>query len=200
MAATQVPYDPLLPGKNSVVRDIGEHSDKIASHLVLSGKTFHTDEQRAVEYLQHIIGGRQVTSINTTFGPPWVLEAGFQKKMEENWEGTYYLVDQIPIPRTADVVWCHAIFLITNALPAATKGELILKARNIFHGNRDRDRFSVRRDSSSSDLAVLRLFIYIRVIMDLRFSTADIKLHACRAVPPVETFMSGPQKNVAAAA
>lgn len=50
-----------------------------------------------------------------------------------------------------------------------------MKARIVFHGNRNKDPFTVRRDSSSADLAVIRLTISLGVMLGFSFGVADVK-------------------------
>lgn len=55
------------------------------------------------------------------------------------------------------------------------EGDLIMKARNVLNGNRDRDGFTVRSDSYSADLAVVRIVISIGLTLEFVFGTADMK-------------------------
>lgn len=52
---------------------------------------------------------------------------------------------------------------------------LRLKSRDILHGNRDRYRFGVRRDSASADLSVVRLLLSLGVNLGFDFGTAEVK-------------------------
>lgn len=45
----------------------------------------------------------------------------------------------------------------------------------MLHGNRDRDIYSVRRDSASADLSIVRLIISLTIILGFEISTADFK-------------------------
>lgn len=50
-----------------------------------------------------------------------------------------------------------------------------MKGRNFLHGIRYRDRFCVRRDSSSAYLALIRLVVSIGIILGYSFGTADVE-------------------------
>lgn len=52
---------------------------------------------------------------------------------------------------------------------------LKLKARLVLHGNRDKDKYIVRRDFASADLNVFRIVISLAQILDFRPATADVK-------------------------
>lgn len=70
-----------------------------------------------------------------------------------------------------------------------------MKARKVLHGNSDRDRFSVRRDSSSVHLAVIRLVIYIGTVLGLRFGTEDIKGALIQSGPAKSDILVWPPKE-----
>lgn len=70
-----------------------------------------------------------------------------------------------------------------------------MKARNVLHGNRDRDRFSVRRDSSSADLAVIRLVVSIGVLLGFCFGTADVKGAYMQSGPAKRDIFMRPPKE-----
>lgn len=50
---------------------------------------------------------------------------------------------------------------------ASIDGSPRLKALLVCHGNRDRDRFTVQRDSLSADLSVVRLRLFLSVLLRL---------------------------------
>lgn len=52
---------------------------------------------------------------------------------------------------------------------------LTLKAGNVLHGNGDKGEYSVRHDSASGDLSVVRLVLSLGVILGFWFGTADVK-------------------------
>lgn len=55
------------------------------------------------------------------------------------------------------------------------KNSQTLKARLVLHGNKDRDRLNVRRDSASADLSTPRLVLPLAVILDMDVVAADVK-------------------------
>lgn len=67
------------------------------------------------------------------------------------------------------------LFKGKGRLSSYQKCKLTQKRRNVLHGNGDRDRYRVRRDSESSDLAVIRMVISIGIMLAFRLGTADVK-------------------------
>lgn len=78
-------------------------------------------------------------------------------------------------PSTCQQDRFFAVHKVTDAPPLFKKGDLIVKALNVLHGNRDRDRFSVRGDSVSANLAIVLLLITIGFILSFIIGTTDVK-------------------------
>lgn len=137
-----------------------------------AGNKLHPARQHRLEEIRGNIGGRQVSAKELYLAPSWILEEAFNLEMSDNWDGAYELVDEWNVPRSANKIGCHAVFKVKDA---TVHREIVLKACNVLHGNRDQDSFTVRRDSSSADLSVVRLVIYIGPILGFSFGTADVK-------------------------
>lgn len=75
------------------------------------------------------------------------------------------------MPRNANVIGSLFVFKIKED----ESHHLKLKAHLALHGNRDRDRYSVRRDSDSADLSIVRLIILLTIILGFEISTTDVK-------------------------
>lgn len=123
-----------------------------------------------LHYIYSQIGGKQVSVGSLSFAPAWILRESFETEMSENWKGAYEVVDDKDVPKNANRIGCHTIYKEKE-----DDKELRLKARNVLHGNRDKDRFGVRRDSASADLSVIRLVISLGVLLGFGFGTADVK-------------------------
>lgn len=58
---------------------------------------------------------------------------------------------------------------------ASSDGELVMKSRNVLHGNLYITSFTVLRYSASTDLSVLCLGISIFLTLRINFGTEDVK-------------------------
>lgn len=74
------------------------------------------------------------------------------------------------IPRYANVVSLHIVYKVKS-----DNGKLKLKERIVPHGNRDSEKYTVRKDSASADMFLTRLFLSIGVMMGLKFAVVDMQ-------------------------
>lgn len=91
--------------------------------------------------------------------------------MRGNWECAFYVVKLESISGSSNVICCHNV----NKVKYDGIDGLRLKTRNVLHGNRDRDRFGVLRNSASADTSVVRLVLSLGFNLGLDFGTADVK-------------------------
>lgn len=168
-----IPDDPPPIATDSATRDIGSHAVSIRMDKEVSGKVLRPARQHILQEIQGHIGGKQVSGGHLSFAPAWILEEAFNNEMADNWSDAYEMVDEDTVPRSANKIGCHTVYKVKDAPDG--NGELYMKARNVLHGNRDKDRFNVRRDSASADLCVIRLVISIGLILGFSFGTADVK-------------------------
>lgn len=160
---------PPTPPKQSF-RDIGSHVDAIRSSGDISGSELKTDKQRVLREIFETIGTKQVSRSRLSFAPDWILREAFEEEMRENWTAAFEVVSQDSIPSGANIIGCHTVYKVKE------DGDVLrLKARSVLHGNRDRARFAVRRDSASADLSVIRLVLSLGVVLGFSFGTADVK-------------------------
>lgn len=187
----ELPPSPL----DLAARDIGSHAHALGSDADISGLTLQSDLQHALQDIRNQIGTKQVSASQLSFAPGWVLEQALEKEMRENWLGAYEIVDEQSVPREANKIGCHAVYKIKDATIAGGKETLVMKARNVLHGNRDKDRYTVRRDSSSADLAVVRLVISLGVMLGFSFGTADVKGAYMQSGPAKRDIFVRPPKE-----
>lgn len=169
-----VPDEPA-PSSLAASRDIGPHVDPVLQMDDVSGHNLASNRQHHLRTIQDILGGKQVSRGQLSFAPSWILEEAFDKEMRENWADAYEEIEQSAVPTDANIIGCHTVYKVKEAPSPESDGELTMKARNVLHGNRDKDRYSVRRDSSSADLSVVRLTISIGLMLDFSFGVADVK-------------------------
>lgn len=180
------------PRMQCAERDVGAHGENIIKMEDISGVSLLTDRQRILGVIQDELGGKQVSSSSLSFAPIWVMEEDYSREMEENWEGAYEFVNEKDVPISANKIGCHAVYKVKESTDGK---ELMMKARNVLHGHRDKGRFSVRRDSASADLAVVRLLISLGVLLSFSFGTADVKGAYMQSGPALrEIFVQPPRE------
>lgn len=91
---------------------------------------------------------------------------------KNNYKGVYQGMDSKNVPRTANIISSHDFFEVKNTTES---GNLKLKCRLVPHGNRDRDKESIRKDSSTAQFPVIPLLLSIAVILGLTIVSLDIK-------------------------
>lgn len=134
------------------------------------GMLLESQRQMILKQMKGKIGSRQVTHSSLEFWPNWILDQALNSELTTNWKGVYTTVHETCIPHGANVISSHIVFKTKDD----EDGNLKLKARLVLHGNRDRDRFSVRRDSASVDLSVVRIVLSLASILDFKVATADV--------------------------
>lgn len=112
-----------------------------------------------------------VTVTQLSFAPAWILEESIQAELGDNWNGAYELVGYESLPADANVIASHIVFKVKED----QNGSLRLKPRLVQHGNRDKERFKVRRDSAAVELLAVRLVLCIASILGFSIATADVK-------------------------
>lgn len=75
------------------------------------------------------------------------------------------------LPPEANVIASHVVFKVKEY----KDGLLRLKERLVLDGNRDKDRFTVRRDSAAAELMIVHMFLCIASILGFSVATADVK-------------------------
>lgn len=71
-----------------------------------------------------------------------------------------------------------------------------MKARHVLHGNRDKDQFSFRLDSSSASLSVVRFVIFLSLILGFYLATADVKEAYMQSGPIHQDIYVRPPKYI----
>lgn len=74
------------------------------------------------------------------------------------------------LPRRSNEIGSHIVFKVEEE----EEDNLVLKVRKILQGQRNRDRFSVRRNSASAELSAVRLVLDLAQILNFRILTADV--------------------------
>lgn len=139
-----------------------------------------------------MIGFKQVTESEIQFAPEWKLNDALITELEENWNSAYTVVKSSELPRDANIIGSHTVYRVKEY----DDGHLKMKARLVLHGNRDKDRFTFRKDSASADLAAVRLPISFSQILKSCIATADIKGAYMQSSPIKRTLFARPAKHL----
>lgn len=158
---------PLHPGEKDI-RNLLANAQNLDN---IDGKNLSSDLQTVLKAVQSEIGSRQVTISSLEFAPDWLIDDSIKSELDTNWIDAYTSIPLKELPKSANIIGSHFVFKIKED----ESHQLKMKARLVLHGNRDRDRYSVRRDSASADLSIVRLIILLAIILGFEISTADVK-------------------------
>ena len=133
--------------------------------------TLSSDRARVMEDIAKTIGKEQVTRSRLESAPSWIVEEAFEKEHSSNWADAYNKVDDSSVPPNANVISSHTI----NKVKTSEDGTQTLKARIVPHGNRDRQKDNIRKDSSTAQFDVIRILLTAVTFIGMRLALADIK-------------------------
>lgn len=134
-------------------------------------EALQSDKNRILDEIHDVIGSQQVSGGKIAFAPPWIVEQTFAKEHESNWSDAYETVVEKDVPREANIITSHVVYKVKTD----EQGERELKARIVPHGNRDLEKDSIRKDSATAQLCVIRLLLSIVTFLGFRLGFADIK-------------------------
>lgn len=112
-----------------------------------------------------------MSASHLSFAPIWVPAIARASEMEYNWKGAYEEVAERLLPRGANILSCHVVYKVKEG----GRRRLNIKERNVKYGHRDRDFFSIRRDSASADFSIVRLVVSLSVMLALPLGTAEVE-------------------------
>jgi len=154
-------------GTGDVEKDIGA---TVSSEHPQHGSKLASDEQHVLTSIEDVIGTSQISASKLRFAPDWVMQKSFGKEMD-NWNGVYEEVQEDTVPLNANVIRSHTVFKIKKD----ENGVLSLKSRIVAHGNEDRDKDTVRKDSAAAQFVVIRLLLSIATLLGFRLGKIDVK-------------------------
>lgn len=151
-------------------KDIGNVPITSPSSLPFS---LTTCEQQVLRNMRSVIGYQPATEFQLQFAPRWILDKSISvEKTNYQSEEAYEEVDIRRLPSRRNLISSHHFFQIKKD---GDGDNLKLKCRLVPHGNRDRDKDSVRKDSSSAQFIVIRVVLSILVLLGFSFGSIDIK-------------------------
>ena len=155
-------------GASQPERDVGNTS--ILSHEQVPD-FLKSSEQKVLEGIKSVIGDRTASESQLQFAPQWILQKAIDKELSE-YRRNVEEIDIRTLPRDANIISSHHFFQIKHD---GQEGSLKLKCRLVPHGNRDKDKDSIRSDSSTAQFHIIRIVLSIAAILSLKLATIDIK-------------------------
>lgn len=179
--------DPL----QTATRDIGPIAARvIANPEMQEERTLSTAEQQVLNYIESLIGKRQVSGGEMEFAPPWILDRAVKQEVDDNWVDAYEPVHRAQLPRNANIISSHFVYKIKTDESGTKK----LKARLVIHGNRDDDKDIIRKDAVAANLFITRLLLSIGTLLRFSFGVADIKGAFMQSGPITRVLFVKPPK------
>lgn len=155
------------------------------------GTELLSDEQRVLASIEEVIGPSQVTSNKLTFAPAWIIQKSFEKELD-NWKGVYEVLSDDQVPLNANVIRSHTVFKIKKD----EKSVRSLKARIVAHGNEDKEKDTVRKDSAAAQFTVIRLLLSLAAILRFRLAKIDVKKAYLQSGPIQRTIYVRPPREL----
>lgn len=103
--------------------------------------------------------------------PYCIIYNAIELELQNNWKDAYILLLPASVPTHANVISSPFVFKVKDD----DDSKLKMKGRLALHGNGDKDRFSVRRDSLSDDLSIVRMIISLSLLLGFNLATAHVK-------------------------
>lgn len=152
-------------------KDIGPLESRIQPQIISASKTLASQKQALLSQILASVSFQQFTAAQRKFAPPWILEEALESELETNLKDVYDELLMSDNRLNANVVNAHAV----HKVKSDGVDKLHLKCSLVLHGNQDKDRFSVRKNSASADTLKFRLILFLSSILKLKLAIADVK-------------------------
>lgn len=100
-----------------------------------------------------------------------MIDKSVENELKSNWDGAYVSFQKGSVSRHANVISSHFVYKIKRKENEKKR----LKARLCPHGNREKMKDYVRKDSATAQLDVIRLFCNLATILGFRLGCLDIQ-------------------------
>lgn len=148
--------------------DIGKVPLTVPPELPYSLKS---SEQLVLRNILNSVGSGPFTEFQLQFAPRWLLNKSISQE-KVNYKDAYEEVDIRTLSRSANIISSHHFFEVKNT---GTRDSLKLKCRLVPHGNRDKDKDKVRKDSATAQFCVIRIVLSIAALFNFPIASIDIK-------------------------
>ena len=159
------PHNPPRPDK-----DIGSIDVLPPPSLPIDLKS---TEQKLLYDIKQVIGDKPVSEFRLQFAPRWLIDKAINnEKQNYKLAKAYEEVPLSSLAKDANIITSHHFFEVKfDGLLEMLK----LKCRLVPHGNKDRDKESLRTDSATAQFPIIRIVISTSVILGFKLAFIDIK-------------------------
>lgn len=152
------------------MQDVGELPQGTGTEQ-LEDIELKSQEQETLEEIHKILGSAQVTRRKMECAPPWIVNKAIEAELKSNCKDAYEEVMDADVPQSANVIGSHIVYNIK----VEENGKKRLKARLCPHGNRDKEKDDIRKDSATAQFDVIRLVCSLATILGFRLGCLDVR-------------------------
>ena len=134
------------------------------------GMKITSQKEMWYSYINQRYGSKQFTRWEASDVPGWLFDIALQEELQ-NWKGIVRDVPKGDIPSKANIISSHTVY----RLKRTDEGDFRFKARICPHGNKDREKDSVRKDSEVATPSSYRMILAIAALYNLTLFKIDIK-------------------------
>lgn len=135
-------------------------------------------------------GTRQGTVATLSFAPSWILGTDLYSEVKNKRTGAYIEILTHTLPQRAKLISSHYRIMENDDYT------LWIKERLVLHGNRDKEKYIVRRDSAPADLAIVRIVVALAQILNFTLATANVKGAYMESGPILRNIFAKPRKKL----
>ena len=130
-------------------------------------------EQALLRQLREVIRDEPVSESRLQFLPRWMLDrAMLEEKKKSALNHVFEEWNIRALPRDANLISSHRFFQLKHD---GTTDKLKRKCRLVPHGNRDKNKESLRKDSATAQFSSIRSLPSAAAILQLDLATVDVK-------------------------
>jgi hypothetical protein len=140
-----------------------------------SAEDLHSEERRLLQHMKHVVGARHVSlAYVAALSAPWLVQEAFGKELQ-NWYGAFEIIQYISMPQNANYIRSHAFCKIKTANDDRPDSHLSLKTRIVLHGNKDKEKYEVRKDTQAASFTAISILITLAAPYNNHIASLDIK-------------------------
>ena len=164
-------FDIDVPSFYTEKKDMGETPLISPSELPIK---ISSTGQALLRQLLEVIRDEPVSESRLQFLPRWMLDkAILEEKKNFALNHAFEEWNIRALPRDANLISSHCFFQLKHD---GTTDKLKLKCRLVPHGNRDKDKESLRKDSATAQFSSIRSLLSAAAILQLDLATIDVKI------------------------
>lgn len=130
-----------------------------------------SSEQEVLKWAYSMLGDQTISEARLEFLPRWIIDKSISKE-KANYATAYEELDIASLPKEANLISSHHFFQVKHE---GEKDKLKLKCRLVSHGNRDKEKDYIRKDSATAQFPIIRVVLSLVAVLQLSVATIDIK-------------------------